>query len=88
MTAMKKWLETTTKQLVWWLIIHSTIWIDATYMLAFLGREDIAESLSKVIVTEIIGTLFLYIVSKTVENVFKNNEFVGVKKKDGSKRDI
>lgn len=85
---MKKWLETTTKQLVWWLIIHSTIWIYATYMLAFLGREDIAESLSKVIVTEIIGTVFLYIVSKTVENVFKNNEFVGVKKKDGSKRDI
>lgn len=88
MTAMKKWLETTTKQLVWWLIIHSTIWIYATYALAFLGREDIAESLSKVIVTEIIGTVFLYIVSKTVENVFKNNEFVGVKKKDGSKRDI
>lgn len=88
MTAMKKWLETTTKQLVWWLIIHSTIWIYGTYMLAFLGREDIAESLSKVIVTEIIGTVFLYIVSKTVENVFKNNEFVGVKKKDGSKRDI
>lgn len=88
MTAMKKWLETTTKQLVWWLIIHSTIWIYATYMLAFLGREDIAESLSKVIVTEIIGTVFLYIVSKTVENVFKNNEFVGVKKKNGSKRDI
>lgn len=88
MTAMKKWLETTTKQLVWWLIIHSTIWINATYALAFLGREDIAESLSKVIVTEIIGTVFLYIVSKTVENVFKNNEFVGVKKKDGSKRDI
>lgn len=85
---MKKWLETTTKQLVWWLIIHSTVWIYATYMLAFLGRVDIAESLSKVIVTEIIGTVFLYIVSKTVENVFKHNDFSGVKKKDVNKRDF
>lgn len=85
---MKKWLETTTKQLVWWLVVHSTVWIYATYILAFLGREDIAESLSKVIATEIIGTMMLYIVSKTVENVFKHNEFVSVKKKDTGKRDI
>lgn len=84
---MKKWLETTTKQLVWWLIVHSTVWIYATYILAFLGREDIAESLSKVIATEIIGTMMLYIVSKTVENVFKHNEFQGVKKKE-NRRDI
>ena len=84
---MKKWLETTTKQLVWWLIVHSTVWIYATYILAFLGREDIAESLSKIIATEIIGTMMLYIVSKTVENVFKHNEFVGVKKKE-NRRDI
>lgn len=84
---MKKWLETTTKQLVWWLIIHSTIWVYATYILALLGRGDVAESLSKVVVTEIIGTLMLYIISKTVENVFKHNDFSGVTKKS-SKRDI
>lgn len=67
--------------------MHSTVWVYLTYLLAFAGRESIAEGLSKVIVTEIIAVLLLYIVSKTVENVFKYNDFSGVKKKE-NKRDI
>ncbi len=68
--------------------MHSTVWVYLTYLLAYIGGEEIAESLSRVIVTEIIAVLLLYIVSKTVENVFKYNDFSGVKKKNETKRDI
>lgn len=78
---MKKWFETTTKRLVWWLVLNSTVWIYLSYILAYLGRDDIAEKLSQAVVTNIIGTMMLYIISKTVENVFKHNEFKSVKKK-------
>lgn len=87
---MKKWFESTTKVLVWWFAIHSTAWVYLTYILAWSGGEQIAESLSRVIVTEIIAVLLLYIVSKTVENVYKYNDFSAVKKKksDENKRDL
>lgn len=87
---MKRWFESTTKVLVWWFAVHSTIWVYLSYILAWLGGAEIAESLSKVIVTEIIAVLLLYVVSKTVENVFKYNDFSDVKRKktDGGNRDI
>ena len=87
---MKRWFESTTKVLVWWFAIHSTVWVYLSYILACLGGVEIAESLSKVVVTEVIAVLLLYIVSKTVENVFKYNDFSGVKKKktDEKKKDI
>ena len=85
---MRKWLESNTKVLVWWFAIHSTIWVYMSYILAFRGAEDIAESLSRVIVTEIIAVLLGYMIKAVVENVFKHNEFIGVKKKSSDKRDI
>lgn len=87
---MKKWFESNTQRLVWWFTIHSTIWIYMSYILALIGRDDIAESLSKVIVTEIIAVLLGYMFKAVIENVFKNNEFTGVTKKkiDVNKRDI
>lgn len=89
MTAMKKWLESTTKQLVWWLIINGTIWIYLSYILAYLGRDDIAETLSRAVVTEVIGTMAVYCIKAAVENVFKNNTFSWSRKKSGgSNRDM
>ena len=79
---MRKWFETNTQRLVWWFTIHSTVWIYMSYILALLGRDDIAESLSKVIVSEIIAVLLGYMIKAVIENVFKHNEFVGVKKKN------
>ena len=69
--------------------MHSTIWVYMSYILAFRGAEDIAESLSRVIVSEIIAVLLGYMIKAVVENVFKHNEFVSVKKKgsDKDKRD-
>lgn len=83
---MKKWLENASRQFVWWFIINSTIWIYATYLLAFLGREEIAESLSQVIVTEIIKTLMLIVVSKTVENIFTQCNSGKTKKSAGEQK--
>lgn len=82
---MKKWFETNTKRLVWWFAINSTIWIYMSYILALIGRDDIAESLSKVIVTEIIAVILGYMLKALIENVFKNNEFSFVKKKKDNK---
>ncbi len=82
---MKKWLETNTQRLVWWFTINSTIWIYLSYILALIGRDDIAESLSKVIVTEIIAVILGYMCKAVIENVFKHNEFSFVKKKTDAK---
>lgn len=83
---MKKWLETTTKQVVWWMLINGTVWIYLSYILAYLGRDDIAESLSRVVAADIIGTVGFYCLKSTVENVFKNNEFSAVRKKNDNTR--
>lgn len=56
-----------------------------SYILALIGRDDIAESLSKVIVTEIIAVILGYMLKALIENVFKNNEFSFVKKKKDNK---
>ena len=82
---MKKWFETNTQRLVWWYTINSTIWIYSSYILALIGRDDIAESLSKVVVTEIIAVILGYMLKALIENVFKNNEFSFVKKKPDAK---
>ena len=82
---MKKWFETNTQRLVWWYTINSTIWIYSSYILALIGRDDIAESLSKVIVTEIIAVILGYMLKALIENVFKHNEYRGVTKKVSAK---
>ena len=67
-------LMTTTKQLIWFYTINGTIWIYCSYVLAFQGRDQIAESLSSHVCTVIMGSIGFYLVSKTVENVFRYND--------------
>lgn len=67
-------LMTTTKQLIWFYTINGTIWIYCSYVLAFQGRDQIAESLSSNVCTVIIGSIGFYLISKTVENVFRYND--------------
>ncbi len=45
------------------------IW--CSYILAWFGKNEIAETLSKTVVTAIIGVLIPYLVTKTIENVNK-----------------
>ena len=75
---LKRNLATTSKLLIWVFAINAVLWIWCSYVLAFIGKDDIAESLSSNVCTVIIGQLAFYLVSKTVENVFKYNNFGGV----------
>lgn len=44
-----------------------------SYLLAYLGRADIAENLSKVALTEIVAVVFTYAMKSLFENLSKNN---------------
>lgn len=72
-----KTLATTSKQLIWLFAINGVIWIWCSYVLAFLGKDQIAESLSSTVCQVIIGTVGAYLVTSTIENVFKFNTFGG-----------
>lgn len=70
-------LCTTSKQLVWLFSINGILWIWCSYILAFMGRDQIAESLSSNVCTIVLGQIGMYLISKTVENIFKYNNFGG-----------
>ena len=53
------------------IITHSILMLWATYGLAYLGREEIAEALSKTIVTSIIAIVIGYLVKSVFENISK-----------------
>ena len=57
---MKRKRNTYTKKLVKWIIAISVFDLQLSYLLAFLGRTEIAENLSMTVVTAIIGTVITY----------------------------
>lgn len=63
--------RTYTKNLVTWITINATVWVYMTYILAFTGREQIAESLSSQVVDVILGTVLMYSIKALFENIFK-----------------
>lgn len=76
---MKK-KRTTTKLVVWACLINGFAWVWCSYLLAYLGRAEIAESLSKVAITEIIGVVLVYSLKSLMENLSKNNDWPDKKK--------
>lgn len=70
-------LMSTTKQLVWLFSINGILWIWCSYVLAFMDKIQIAESLSSNVCTVVIGQMAMYLLTKTVENVFRYNEKFG-----------
>lgn len=56
---MKK-KTTYTKRAMTWILIVSLIDLQLPFVLALLGREQIAETLGGIIVTEIIGVFLVY----------------------------
>ena len=76
---MKK-KSTTTKLVVWVCLFNGFAWVWCSYLLAYLGRAEIAESLSKVAITEIIGVVLVYSLKSLAENLSKNNEWPDKKK--------
>jgi len=69
------------KGIVVWLMANGTAWIWCSYWLAYLGKDEIAEALSKVVATEILGVFALYAIKALFENISKNNSWPDKEKK-------
>lgn len=67
--------RTTTKMLVWACLLNGIGWVWCSYILAWCGRSDIAESLSKVAITEIIAVILTYALKSLAENMSQNNSW-------------
>ena len=65
----------TTKRIVWACLLNGFAWVWCSYLLAYLGREQIAESLSQVAITEIIGVVLVYCLKSLFENMSKHNNW-------------
>lgn len=65
--------QETSKRIVWACLINGFAWVWCSYALAYLGREQIAETLSQVAITEIIGVVLVYCTKSLFENLSKNN---------------
>lgn len=70
----QKWLATFTKRAVAIILIVSLVDLQLSYVLAFLGREEIAESLSSEIATTVIGVMLGYFVKALFETFFEKRE--------------
>lgn len=67
---------TTTKKVIGICLINGILWVWCSYLLAYLGRPEIAEDLSKVAVTEIIAVVLVYCLKSLFENLAKNNDWL------------
>lgn len=50
----------TTKRVIWACLLNGIAWVWCSYILAYMDKVQIAESLSQVAVTEIIGVVLAY----------------------------
>ena len=73
--ADKKRKPETMKLVIWVCVINGFAWVWCSYLLAWMDKTQIAESLSQVAVTEIIGVVLAYAVKSAVENLSKNNRW-------------
>lgn len=72
-----KWLEkrTNTERIVWACLLHGFLWVDCSYLLAWFGRAEIAQDLSREAVTAIISTVLIYAVKEGSANFSKFNSW-------------
>lgn len=70
----KRWLKTFTKKAVAIILAISLLDLQLSYVLAFLGKEQIAESLSSQIATVIIGVMLGYFLKALFETFFQKRE--------------
>lgn len=70
----KKQAETM-KRVIWVCLVNGFAWVWCSYILAYLDRVQIAESLSQIAVTEIIGVVLAYSIKSAVENLSKHNRW-------------
>ena len=69
-----KWLETYTKKAVTIILVVALIDLQLSYVLAFLGKDQIAESLSTTIADTIVGVMLGYFLKALFETFFEKRE--------------
>lgn len=69
-----EWFVTFTKKAVTAILIFSIIDLQLSYVLAFMGKDQIAESLSSNIATTIIGVMIGYFFKSLFETFFEERE--------------
>ena len=67
--------HTNTEKIVWACLLHGFAWVDCSYLLAFLEKTEIAEELSTIAVTQIIGVVLIYATKEGLANMSKNNSW-------------
>lgn len=67
MASKRRTKKTFTKIAVKWILILSLLDLQLSYVLAFLGREEIAEDLSSTVATAIIGVMLGYFLKSFFE---------------------
>ena len=70
--AREKRMETM-KAVVWFCLCNGCGWVWCSYLLAYLGRTEIAESLSKIALTDIVVVVLTYAGKALVEQLSKYN---------------
>lgn len=65
--------QTTTKRALRLLLINGVLWVWCSYILAFLDKTVIAETLSQVAITEILGAYLVYALKSLFENLSMHN---------------
>lgn len=70
----KKWLETFSKKAVAIILAVSLIDLQLSYILAFMGKDQIAESLSSEIASVIVGVMVGYFMKALFETFFEKRE--------------
>ncbi len=66
---------TFSKFVVTLLLINGIIWTYMSYYLAYLGRDQIAETLSTAVLVQILGVVVVYSAKALFENLSKNNNW-------------
>lgn len=70
----KKWLETYTKRAVAIILAVSLIDLQLSYVLAFMGQVQIAESLSSTIASTVVVVMLGYFLKALFETFFEKRE--------------
>lgn len=70
----RKWLQTFSKKAVVIILAVSLIDLQLSYVLAFLGKEQIAETLSSTITEVIVGVMLGYFTKALFETFFEKRE--------------
>lgn len=65
----------TMKAVVWFCLVNGCGWVWCSYLLAYLGRSEIAQSLSQVALTEIVAVVLAYALKSLFENLSKHNNW-------------